>query len=401
MISKKLLNKKSTMIIMSAMLSTVCATTAFAAEDTTKIVSIPLEIVSNIDEKENVTDVDISTNSNLFEITDYMIINEPLKFWEEGAKPKLKIQVEVSDKDEAYFDTELDKDDVVITLTSPNTESKVAQITKVTRSGKNKAYIYVTLPAVGDGKYDLDIPEVSWGNDATAYWEEAEDATSYELKLYRDGKLLTSKTLTTSNTEFDFSEYFTEEGEYEYKVRALYNKSNKGDWEESDEYELKKNQVINKEPGKPSGTTVTNKEGTWVKDGKGWWWLNADRTWPANQWKKINNKYYFFNASGYMHTGWVFTDGNWYFCGENGERLTNTTVSDCKLNSQGIWVGNPNTWFKWGTDWYYFGKDGKPALNQWIESNGNWYFCGSEGRMLKNTVTPDGYKVDSNGAWIK
>ena len=50
MISKKLLNKKSTMIIMSAMLSTVCATTAFAAEDTTKIVSIPLEIVSNIDE---------------------------------------------------------------------------------------------------------------------------------------------------------------------------------------------------------------------------------------------------------------------------------------------------------------------------------------------------------------
>ena len=98
MISRKLLNKKSKTIIMAAMLSTVCATTAFAAEDTTKVISIPLEIVSNIDEKENVTDVDITTSSKLFDVIDYEITNEPDEIWQEGEKPRLKIKLEVSDK---------------------------------------------------------------------------------------------------------------------------------------------------------------------------------------------------------------------------------------------------------------------------------------------------------------
>ena len=401
MISRKMTNKKVQAIILSAILSTVCATTAFAAEDTTKIISIPLEIVSNIDEKENVTDVDITTSSKLFDVVDYEITNEPDEIWQEGEKPKLKIKLEVSDKEEFFFDTDLSEEAVTLTLTSPNTESKEAKITKVIRSGKNKAYVYVTLPAVGDGKYDLDIPEISWGADNKAYWDEAEDATSYELKLYRDGKLVNSKTITTTDRVFDFSEYFTEEGEYEYKIRAVYNKSHKGDWEDSDELEITQKEAVKQEAGKPAGTVVDNKQGTWVKDKVGWWWLNADRTWPKNEWKEINNKYYFFNNSGYIHTGWVFTDGNWYFCNDNGERVVNTTISDCKLNTQGIWVGTPNTWFKWGDDWYYFGKDGKPVLNQWVQTSEAWFYCGQDGRILKNTTTPDGYQVDGNGAWIE
>ena len=135
MISKKLLNKKTKTIIMTAMLSTVCATTAFAAEDTTKITDIPLTIISNIDEKENVTDVDITTSSKLFDVVDYEITNEPDEIWQEGEKPKLKIKLEVSDKEESFFDTDLSEEAVTLTLTSPNTESKEAKISNVIRCG--------------------------------------------------------------------------------------------------------------------------------------------------------------------------------------------------------------------------------------------------------------------------
>lgn len=412
MISKKNLNKKAHAIILAAMMSTVCATTAFAAEEATKIVSIPLTIVSDIDEKENITDVDITTESKLFEVIDYEITNEPDDTWEDGQKPKLKIKLEVREDEDAAFDKELKVEDVVISLTSNNTEGKEAKVTKVVRSGQEKAYVYVTLPAVGDGKYDLAIPEISWVDESTkAYWDEAEDATSYELKIYRDDKLLNAKTLTTEDNFYDFAEYFTEEGDYQYKVRAVYNKANKGEWEESDDMVVETDDFFeNIYPNIPNINIPVNKgpvvgtgdkTGKWMLDDVGYWWLNPDRTWPANQWKEINGKHYFFNANGYMHKGWVFTDGQWYFTGDDGARVINTTISNCKLNAQGVWTGTPNTWFQWGKDWYYFGNDSKPAINQWVQTNGIWYYLGETGKMLTNTTTPDGYKVDANGAWIQ
>ncbi len=53
-------------------------------------------------------------------------------------------------------------------------------------------------------------------------------------------------------------------------------------------------------------------------------------------------------------------------------------------------------WFQVGDDWYYANADGYTALNTWV---GN-YYVGTSGAMLKNTTTPDGYKVGADGAWI-
>lgn len=63
----------------------------------------------------------------------------------------------------------------------------------------------------------------------------------------------------------------------------------------------------------------------WVHDAAGWWWRNADGTWPAMCWKLINHHWYLFGASGYMLTGWVQWDGektgagDWYYLEESGE----------------------------------------------------------------------------------
>ena len=42
------------------------------------------------------------------------------------------------------------------------------------------------------------------------------------------------------------------------------------------------------------------------------------------------------------------------------------------------------------------------AKNVWkAGANGIWYYLGQDGVMLTNTTTPDGYKVGADGAWIR
>lgn len=45
-------------------------------------------------------------------------------------------------------------------------------------------------------------------------------------------------------------------------------------------------------------------------------------------------------------------------------------------------------------------------MTGWNQIDGKWYYFsmeeGSEnGMLLKNTTTPDGYKVDADGVWIQ
>jgi D-alanyl-D-alanine carboxypeptidase len=37
----------------------------------------------------------------------------------------------------------------------------------------------------------------------------------------------------------------------------------------------------------------------------------------------------------------------------------------------------------------------------WVEWKGEYYYVGTDGVMLTSTTTPDGYKVDASGKWVK
>lgn len=58
------------------------------------------------------------------------------------------------------------------------------------------------------------------------------------------------------------------------------------------------------------------------------------------------------------------------------------------------------------TGWWYTEDDGSYPVNQWkwIDGNGDGisesYYFDSNGYMLVNTTTPDGYTVNSDGAWV-
>ena len=73
-----------------------------------------------------------------------------------------------------------------------------------------------------------------------------------------------------------------------------------------------------------SGTQNTVSEG-WKQDNTGWWYQNADGSYPANSWKEINGAWYYFEGNGYMASNkWI---GN-YYVGASGAMLTNTTAPD-------------------------------------------------------------------------
>lgn len=129
---------------------------------------------------------------------------------------------------------------------------------------------------------------------------------------------------------------------------------------------------ITKEKQKNS-TDESYFNGTWKQDENGWTLVGKDGKAPVNQWAVAtwdnSENWYFFDENGYMKTGWFQYEGNMYYLnpvdGTNkGRMLTGWQMIDGK--------------------WYYFHEESD----------------GSKGTMLKDTVTPDGYSLDENGAWI-
>ena len=112
--------------------------------------------------------------------------------------------------------------------------------------------------------------------------------------------------------------------------------------------------------------------GQWIQDEKGWWYKRLDGSYPKNSWgyEAYNGKsyWYYFLDSGYMATGWIEVNGSKYYLFPNSDG----------------WKG------RMLTGW------------QWID--GNCYYLDSqgqnEGALYRNTTTPDGYAVDTEGRWV-
>ena len=121
-------------------------------------------------------------------------------------------------------------------------------------------------------------------------------------------------------------------------------------------------------------TSESNTPGNWNHDEKGWKFNHKDGSPVANEWYQLvwNNvtSWYYFNAEGYMVTGWFEYEGNRYYLHPHSD------------GTQGfMYVG----WHEIEGKWYYF----------------NDISDGTKGRLLTNTTTPDGYQVGADGAWVQ
>ena len=169
-----------------------------------------------------------------------------------------------------------------------------------------------------------------------ATWTEVPSAKYYQLQLYKDGSLVTppdgsSSTVSVYGTYYDFSNWVTDGSSYTFKVRSVKASNNaKSKWVTS----------LAWTPGSTSGDSNTVSEG-WknAADNVRWWYQNADGSYPASQWKDINGKWYYFDAEGYMATGWIKVGGLDYCLAPDGALYVNCTTPDgYNVNADGVWV---------------------------------------------------------------
>lgn len=124
----------------------------------------------------------------------------------------------------------------------------------------------------------------------------------------------------------------------------------------------------------------------WVLDDKGWWYRNADGSWPKSCWKEIGGDWYYFGDDGYaLHSGWFHApDGAWYYFKD-----------DCRMYTG--WLGLDGRWFYLNTQ----DTTGHPKgsmMTGWIYVGNYWYYMnpqtderGEQGSALTGFFDVDGY----------
>ena len=143
------------------------------------------------------------------------------------------------------------------------------------------------------------------------------------------------------------------------------------------------------------GAVATPARAAWKSNSRGWWWTENSAKGYATGWRKIDGKWYWFDARGYMVTGWKQVDGKWYYFNPGGSMETGWLKDGGRwyyLNSGGLMATG---WKQVDGKWYFLEKTGAMAKSRW---EGNYYLT-QNGSMLKSAWTYDGYEVDANGKW--
>ncbi|WP_320930697.1 bacterial Ig-like domain-containing protein [Hungatella sp.] len=135
-----------------------------------------------------------------------------------------------------------------------------------------------------------------------------------------------------------------------------------------------------------SGSVYTpndNITGTWQGgQNEPWKFKKSDGTYATNEWAKINGKWYHFDQESNMQVGWLLDQNKWYILNPDGSMCA-------------------DIWIQVNEKWYYFNSDGSMKCNEWYFYKDSWYYLGADGDMLADGMTPDGYRVDQEGKWIK
>ena len=135
----------------------------------------------------------------------------------------------------------------------------------------------------------------------------------------------------------------------------------------------------------------------WVKKNNKWHYRYGDGTYAQNKFEVINGSTYYFDADGYMVTGWITIESNWYYFNASGCMVTNAWVGNYYLGSDGVmatntWIGSyyvdenglwsPSKWVKKNNKWHYRYTDGTYATNKFEKISGSTYYFDVDGNMV-------------------
>lgn len=154
--------------------------------------------------------------------------------------------------------------------------------------------------------------------------------------------------------------------------------------------------------------------GSWVKNARGWWYKNSDGTYPVSCWRVVDGARYWFDASGYMATGWLSQGGKWYLLAGSGAMVKGWANVGGTWYYLGANADDAKTygvmatgWLKLAEGWYYLEPSGAMASGGWKNLGGAWYYLGKSGLMATGWVKDAGkwYYLKDSGAmatgWLK
>jgi glucan-binding YG repeat protein len=343
----------------------------------------------------------VYTNNDRYEVTDLDWVTSDTKEMKVGSEPKMKVTLRATNSDEYAFKGGYQ---------SSNVSIKGGTYVSASRSGSDTLYVTFTFkPIKGtyDSPEDAFWRESGYGN---AKWSSVDNSSgAYDVYLYR-GSSVVKKVEKLKATSYNFYPYMTKAGTYSFKVRTVsYTESEQkygknSDWTESNEVYVPQEKVS--DGSGQDDNAVANGQVGWIKTGNVWYYRYPDGTYQKNNWAKINNKWYLFDANGAMVTGWQQRNNVWYYLNNDGAMTTGWIVSNNKwyyLNpsaTSGVEGAMLIGWINYNNKWYY--TDSTGAMQEgWRQVDGNWYyFYPGEGSKAVNT-TISGFPVDGNGIWRK
>ena len=279
---------------------------------------------------------------------------------------------------------------------------------------------FVSARALGDSQLQVKVDyrpvsvlgntgNAGWSNSHAnrAVWEPVPYAPGYSLVLYGDNKSV--KRMTVQTNYADLNEYIKDDGKtYYYEVKAIPVSSEdkkylkEGDFISSTEQELNWEEIDARDGGELKGNNYVMPNG------------NKE----VNSWKKISDRWYYFDQNGNMVKGWLFKDGYWYYMDQSGVMKTGWLDLSSEwrfyLSPTGEmqigWVQlGPGVWYYMNQDgymqrgwifvdnqWHYMGTDGKMQFG-WVQVGDKQYYLNGDGTMAANTVV-DGRDLGPDGA---
>lgn len=332
---------------MAVCVLTVLTTVTAWAETRSRVTGpIYIHIDSSISPGADSGRINVSVSGGQCSYDDVEILNEPDQ-WSGGDVPRIRISLTAYS---GYYFSGVSKDMFVL---SGSQNPKYSSTSVEGGSDKTTLRLTVKLEELDTDRDSLTVDNISWlGDSGIGEWSDSNQARSYQVKLTRDDKDIGSVYSTTS-TSYDFSGLITRRGDYTFSVRVIDHGGNKGYWEESDIFYVDSRTAddfydnnrgsygSNDNYGGPGNISY----GQWLQDSTGWWFKNSNGSYTQNNWQYINGCWYFFNSQGYMQTGWILWNNKWYYCDtRTGAMWHDTTTPDgYRVDSSGAWIQSLST----------------------------------------------------------
>ena len=145
-----------------------------------------------------------------------------------------------------------------------------------------------------------------------------------------------------------------------------------------------------------NNSTVNPYQGWKKVDGATFYYIDGKK---QTGWVRTNGKWYYFGKTGVMKIGWLYVDGYYYYLDDYGVMQTGWKKENSEwyyMDASGIMQTG---WKKIKSVWYYFNSSGVMQTG-WKYINGYYYYLDSTGSMQTGWRKEDSvwYYLNSSGA---